>query len=306
MSLKDRLDIHPRREALRVYKQVRKRLVRPLEGTPGPPDFIGVGAMGSGGPWWHSLLVSHPQVRPPRDRRAAQRFFDDFCYKPMEESDVAEYYARFAKVPGTITGEWTEMYASQPWTLPLLKRVAPEARLLVSFVNPLDAYRKAYAQRRARVDRGDKRVWMNTAAADRTYGSQLRMLHRFFDPEQILVLQFERCRQDPLGEYRRTLRFLGLPDNHTPAQHRLDRTPRHERVYEALQKAHVPESTLDRTIGRPTAGHEVPELWPEIEEAIHVELDPEMQLLAELAPEIDLSLWPDFAHLVRESAPTPT
>lgn len=304
MSLKDRLNIDPRREALRVYKKVRGRMTKPLEGSPGAPEFIGVGAMGGGGPWWHSLLVSHPEIRPPRDRRAAQRYFDDFCFKPMEESDIQGYYARFAKTPGAITGEWTEMYLSQPWTLPLLQRVSPDAKILVSLVNPMDAYRKAYAQRRARVERGDKRVWMNTAAADRTYGSQLRQIHRFFDPEQILVLQHERCRQDPLGEYRKTLRFLGVREDFVPPQHKLNRQPRHERVYEALQKAHVPDSTLDRTIGRPASGHEPPELWPDIEDALHVELDWEMELLSELAPEVDLSLWPDFAHLARKSAPT--
>ena len=38
-------------------------------GEPGPPDFIGVGALGSGTGWWHALLLQHPEIRPPHARR---------------------------------------------------------------------------------------------------------------------------------------------------------------------------------------------------------------------------------------------
>ncbi len=297
-TLRERVAASPLRgPLLKGYKEVRKRVYKPLEGAPGAPDFIGVGAVTSGGPWWHSLICAHPQARPPRNRRPAQKYFDDFCYKEMTPADVEGYKARFAKEPGKITGEWTEVYLTQSWTLPLLARIAPDAKIIVSLVNPIDAYRKAFAQRKARVERGDKRVWMNTAAADRSYGSQINALQQFFAPEQILILQHEKCRNDPRGEYRRTLQFLGLRDDFVPPEHLLNRTPAHERVYEALQKVKVPENAIDRTIGRPVSGHEPPTLWPDHEEALHVFLDDEIQQLIELVPDIDLSLWPDFAHL---------
>jgi len=306
-TLRERVLASPlRKPALKGYKQVRKRIYKPLEGAPGAPEFIGVGAITSGGPWWHSLICAHPQVRPPRNRRASQRFFDDFCYKEMTDADIAAYHARFAKTPGTITGEWTEMYLTQSWTLPLLTRVSPEAKIIVSFANPIDAYRKAFAQRRARVERGDKRVWMNTAAADRSYGNQLAALRRFFEPEQILVLQHEKCRADPRGEYKRTLQFLGVGDDFVPADHLLTRTPPHERVYEALQKVRVPEGAIDRTIGRPAAGHEPPTLWPDHEEALPVFLDPEIEQVLDMVGDFDLTLWPDFAHLKRAGSPAGT
>jgi hypothetical protein len=301
-TLRERVSKSPlRKPLLKGYKEVRKRVYKPLEGTPGAPDFIGVGAVTSGGPWWHSLICAHPQARPPRNRRPAQKFFDDFCYKELTDADIAKYHARFAKTPGTITGEWTEVYLTQSWTLPLLARIAPDAKILVSLVDPIDAYRKAYAQRKARVERGDKRVWMNTAASDRSYGNQLQALRKFFPAEQILVLQHEKCRADPRAEYRRTLQFLGLKDDFVPAQHLLNRIPPHERVYEAMQKVKIPDSAIDRTIGRPLAGHEPPDLWPDHEEALHVFLDPEIEELLDLVPDLDLSLWPDFAHLARSA-----
>ena len=202
-----------------------------------------------------------------------------------------------------ITGEWTDAYGVQPWTLPLLARVAPDAKILVMLINPFEAYRKAYLQRKARVERGDKRVWMNTAAADREYGTQLAAVYRFFDPSQVLVQQLERCRQDPMVEYKRALRFLGVREDFTPPQHRISRSPRHERVYEALQKAHVPEDALDAAIGRPPSDQPSgAELWPDIEKALHADLDAEMRQLVEICPSVDLSLWPEFAHLAHSAS----
>ncbi len=144
---------------------------------------------------------------------------------------------------------------------------------------------------------------MNTAAADREYGTQLAALYRFFDPSQVLVQQLESCRKNPEAEYKRALRFLGVRDDYTPPQHRLTRSPRHERVFEALQKAPLPEGTLDAAIGRPPSDQPSGvELWPDIERALHADLDAEIRELIELAPDLDLSLWPEFAHLTRASS----
>ena len=42
------------------------------------------------------------------------------------------------------------------------------------------------------------------------YHDALRRWTAYFPPEQILVLQYERCIADPFGELARTYRFLGL------------------------------------------------------------------------------------------------
>src|SRR5205814_1154809 len=42
------------------------------------------------------------------------------------------------------------------------------------------------------------------------YYQQLRHVLEFFPRDQVLVLQFERCVQDPVGEMERTWRFVGL------------------------------------------------------------------------------------------------
>ena len=42
------------------------------------------------------------------------------------------------------------------------------------------------------------------------YFQQLRHVFEFFPREQVLVLQFERCVADPVGEMERTWRFVGV------------------------------------------------------------------------------------------------
>ncbi len=56
----------------------------------GPPDFIGVGALGSGNGWWLSLLLAHPEIRPPAAGKRAQHFFDRFCAQELTEADIAD------------------------------------------------------------------------------------------------------------------------------------------------------------------------------------------------------------------------
>ena len=106
--------------------------------TAGPPDFVGVGALGSGGGWWHSLLLAHPEIAPPAARRRALHFFDRFCAQEMGEADVAAYHERFPRAPGRLAGEWTGRYMFDAWTPPLLRRAAPDAKLLVIVSDPIE------------------------------------------------------------------------------------------------------------------------------------------------------------------------
>src|SRR3712207_2873804 len=107
----------------------RLRIGRPESGEPGPPDFVGVGAVGSGTGWWHAMLLAHPEIRPPRAHWRALHFFDKFAARELTGADIAAYHERFPHRPGTITGEWTGRYMFDAWTPPLLRRAAPQARL---------------------------------------------------------------------------------------------------------------------------------------------------------------------------------
>ena len=101
------------------------------------------------------------------------------------------------------------------------------------------------------------------------------------------MLQYERCVKDPAGEYARTLRFLGVDDDFRPDKFRggpLELTrPMLGGARRRLKDKLLPKSP--------------PKLWPDIEIPLLAELESDVRELSKLVPDLDLSLWPSFAHL---------
>jgi hypothetical protein len=270
---------------------------------PRPPDYVGIGSLGSATGWWHAMLLAHPEIRPPLGRKRALHFFDEFCIHELEDADIARYHRSFPRRRGKLAGEWTGRYLFDAWTPPLLKRAAPGAKLLVLLSDPIERYRSILTDRIARRE-ADETIYMADAVDRRSHASQLARLHRFFDPAQVLVLQLERCRRDPLGQYRRTLEFLGVRDrDFAPRRLRRKAAGRPESLPVAVAlRLGLPEGTRRRALarlGRPVE-RELVELWPDIEASLHATLDPEVEALADTVPGFDLSLWPNFAHLATE------
>jgi hypothetical protein len=156
-----------------------------------------------------------------------------------------------------------------PWTPRLLRRAAPDARILVLLRDPVARYRSGLAHQIGSTPRRPIEAMTVDALNRSRYALQLRRLHELFGAEQILVLQYERCREDTAGEYARTLRFLGVRDDFEPAEPR------------PLARIAAPKATL----------------WPELAEELRAALEPDVRELVTLFPELDLALWPDFAHL---------
>jgi hypothetical protein len=267
----------------------------------GPPDFVGVGAAGAGATWWMRALADHPEIRGPQGRRGSVRHFEQFAMAEMTDADVAAYHAHFTSVPGTIAGEWTGRYMLDAWTPPLLKRAAPDARLLVMLADPITRYRGVFAARREKF--GPAERFYTTDVAERAcHASQLARLRRYFPAERILVLQYERCLADPAAEYRRTLAFLGVRDREVAPKRLLApegdgrRSRRLARVARLGLPGRATRRAAERVVGRPL-GRVEPPLWPELERTLHTALDPEVERLVAMVPELDVALWPNFSHL---------
>lgn len=243
------------------------------------PDYIGVGDIGAAPAWWHAALLAHPQVRRARRDDGTPHPFGDFCERELGDADVAAYHARFARGADEVSGEWCGRYMSDGWVPPLLRRAAPDARLLVMLGDPLELMRAEAARRRELLPPGD-RLYLTDVASRMRYGAQLARLRRYFAEEQILVLQFERCREDPVGEYRRTLRFLGLDDAFVPR---------------ALRRRTLPLPARLRRIP-PVPAATAPALWPQLEEALRDSLRPDAEALAASVRGFELGLWPSFAR----------
>ncbi len=177
-----------------------------------PPDFVGIGAQKAGTSWWSALIHEHPDVHRTGDQPKELHFFDEYWERAFTLAD-AERYARYFPRPATggLAGEWTPGYI-RLLDAGLIRRAAPNARILVLLRDPLERYRSSMAHTddmsRAPLGRQDA-----MGAYQRgLYAQQLRRVFAAFPREQVLVLQYERCRDDPMGELARTFRFLGLDE----------------------------------------------------------------------------------------------
>lgn len=249
------------------------RAVPAKKRTTGPPDFVGVGAQRSGTTWWFRMLLEHPSIRPARNRRKELHFFGWYGSRPMPPERVAEYHEMFPRKPGQIAGEWTPRYMVDPWSPRALRQAAPDAKILILLRDPIERFRSGTPHRMSRSPNGRHEVGAVDAIERSRYAWQVRNVLGLFEREQILILQYERCRQDAVEQYRRTLRFLGVDEDFLPED-------------------------VARPRGSTQASHKL-ELWPDMEAALKATFEPDVAELATLVPEIDLALWPNFAHLAQ-------
>ncbi|MFO7533880.1 MAG: sulfotransferase [Candidatus Limnocylindrales bacterium] len=246
----------------------------------GPPDYIGIGVQKAGTTRWWKLIAKHPDVVGElKETHQLSRF----GWRPMFEADREAYYRYFPRPQGKLAGEWTPRYMNVPGVVDTMKALAPDAKLLVLLRDPVERYRSGVGQWQKHKERRGKRpnLWAGRkdAYARSFYAYALRPYVEAFGRERLLVLQFEKCLQDPAAEYQRTLAFLGLPA-WTPPPEILGR-----RVNVAKRRPTPAE------LGEPAD--------------LVVSLEEDVRELLELVPEIDLSLWPNFRQLAPGGASDP-
>jgi hypothetical protein len=197
--------------------------LRPLpEGSDaGPPHFVGIGTPKAGTSWWYSLVARHPQVFPNRFRKKELQFFARTdAFEPPAAADRALYRQAFPRGPQVFSGEWTPNYLSHPRALERLLACAPEARLLLLVRDPVDRLQSHLNHHWGLMERlglsGDEAAftWRYFLYPDAVRASlvadHVERLLSLVPRDQLLVLQYERCRDDPLEELHRTLAFLDL------------------------------------------------------------------------------------------------
>jgi hypothetical protein len=243
--------------------------------TTGPPDYIGIGVQKAGTTRWWKLIVKHPQVVGWQLKETHQ--LSRFGWRPVFEADREVYYRYFPRPEGKLVGEWTPRYMNVPGVVEPMKALAPEAKLLVLLRDPVERYRSGVGQWQKHKERQGKRLnlWAGRkdAYARSFYGFALRPYVEAFGLERMLILQFEQCLQDPAGEYRRTLEFLALDEWVPPP--------------EVLGKAY----NVSARRPSPAALDEPPDLVESLEG--------DVRELLTFAPNIDLTLWPNFRRLAR-------
>jgi hypothetical protein len=238
----------------------------------GPPDFVGIGAQRSGTSWWYRGIEAHPRVVRVEGQRKELHYFNRFWTGEVPPDFAERYHSLFPRPPGSLSGEWTPRYMHDFWSVPLLAEAAPAARVLVILRDPVERYRSGAARMvrlAEELDRPLRLVEIADALWRSFYFEQLSRVFELYPREQVLVLQFERCRADPEGQMQATSGFLGLePFAELPRQLVGERSPRDKPALSDRMRGELVARLTD-DVGR----------------------------LAELCPEIDLSLWPNFRHM---------
>jgi sulfotransferase family protein len=203
----------------------------------------------------------------PPGRPKEIHFFDDHWRKPLTPADAERYHAFFPRPHGGFAGEWTPRYMFDFWVPALLRRAAPDTKVLVMLRDPIERYASGIAFNLGRRRAPTNPVVAGEAMARGLYFQQLEWLLEHFDRAQVLVLQFERCLRDPHGELSRTYGFLGLDSGFVPPDLS---EPKNETTWAVKQ---VPAATRR-----------------ELEKVYR----PDLARLGEAFPEIDLALWPTY------------
>lgn len=251
---------------VRADYRLRRPPACPAGHQTGPPDFVGVGAQRCGTTWWYDLIASHPGVHDSVAKEL--HFFHRYWQRPFADADAGLYGRYFPRPPGSLTGEWSPGYLAHFWALPCLQKAAPAARVLVLLRDPVERYVSGVSLQSETRRSGAA----SASAAFRLgmYGSQLEYLYKFFPPEQVLVLQFERCVKDPAAEIRRTYEFLGLESTFVPSD-----------LSSQRNAARVAKPTIDDDHRR----------W------LVQSYEREVAQAAGLESSLDLALWTNFAHI---------
>jgi Sulfotransferase domain len=237
--------------------------------TTAPPDFVGVGVPKCGTTWWFSLIVRHPEIHVEHDKELlyfTRPYFAHYRDVGLVDEDLAAYHRWFPRPNGTKSGEWTPHYIFAYQLPPVLRQAAPQCKVLVMVRDPLERYRSDISRR---TTRRRLKVVRYRGIARGYYSAALAPWEQVFAPSELLVLQFEACLRSPAEQLAATFRFLGVDDTYVP------------------DGITVP---VNRTANKRVVHRDIENLLVRLYE-------PDVVALAARYPQIDLRLWPNFAHL---------
>jgi hypothetical protein len=250
--------------------------------TVGPPDFVIVGAEKSGTSRWLRLLRAHPDVHVATGGREIH-FWDAFHTRWPGPEDVERYHRMFPRPPGTKAGEKTPQYMSLWWAPSMLAAAAPDAAIIVMLRDPVERYISGRTQHdKYRPLDGDaqalaafRRRVVQESMHRGNYAVQLGWLRQAYPAERILVLQHEACIVDAQAQFDRTTDHIGLARYAVPP----------ELFEEPVNKAWLEPVPIE----------------PERRALLRDLYRPEVMRIKQLVPDLDLSLWRNYAELAERS-----
>jgi hypothetical protein len=179
------------------------------------PDYLIIGAARCGTTYIAQVLRSHPEVFMARQKELHffERDYDKgmaFYESNFPPEDTGQY---------KVIGEATPAYLYFPEVPERIHRHLPDAKLIVSLRNPIDAaysaYWKAYSadERTRRMTFEQKLEKEPRLIAGGRYAEQLARYLALFPRERIHVIVYEQLVARPEAEFRRLFRFLGVAED---------------------------------------------------------------------------------------------
>ena len=202
------------------------------------PDFVVIGAPKCGTTSVYSFLCSHPAVEPALTKEI--HYFDESFKRNLGDLWYRHNFPTTALLRrhGSITGEATTTYMLYPHAATMMKKAAPDARIIVMLRDPVDraysdyqmmmrygmeymSFEDALAAEQARVESERVRIesdpgfrWFYVPnysyVGKGQYAPQLERWLTCYGRDQILVETLEDLIRDPSAVGGRMLEFLGL------------------------------------------------------------------------------------------------
>jgi hypothetical protein len=203
------------------------------------PDFLIIGTEKGGTTFLYWTLCQHPYVEPATEKEL--HFFDG---RKWFNKDIGWYLSQFPSPAWrdgrkVITGEASPYYLFHPFSPRRTSTILPNVKLIALLRNPVD---RAYSAYNHKVAARQEPLSFEEALAeeekrtagelekmlsdDRYYSRNLRLYayrsrgiyvdqlqrwHKYFAPNQLLVLRSEDLFADPIGTVEIVHQFLNLP-----------------------------------------------------------------------------------------------
>lgn len=202
------------------------------------PNFFIIGAPKCATSAMYTYLRGHPDIFMPSHKEL--HFFGSDIRSPIFVQTLDEYLAHFAGASGERrVGEAAVWYLYSRKAAAEIKAFCPGARVIAMLRNPVDMTHSYHSQRvyngnedirdfqAALAAEPDRKAGRRMPASPypvhglfyselARYGEQLARYLEVFDRDAVHVVIYEDLRDDPEGEFKAVLRFLGVDDAYCP------------------------------------------------------------------------------------------
>ena len=222
---------------MRLVKRIFSRF--PRKGFFLEPNFLIIGSQKCGTTSLFNYLTQHPNVKAPSKKEI--HFFDYNYTKGYEWYKNHFLITKgFRKRSNLITGEATPYYIFYPHSPARVRKILPNVKLIVMLRDPVErafSHYKHHVKHKVeslpfaeaiKMESERLNCEMEKMILDENYNSynfqmfsylargvyidQLKRWMEHFPKEQFLIIKSEDFFNEPEGYYRKTQRFLGLPE----------------------------------------------------------------------------------------------